>query len=231
MTCHDIEARLDDYVDGALSSETRAAIESHLEGCARCRRSLDGLRSLLRDAATLPREEQPPRDLWPAVRTALESEGAGAAARAAAPPWARRIALAAAAVVLVTIGVGITLLVQGWSVGPAPRVADTAASTESGTTATPAALASFRAAEHEYQRATDELMTLYERRRASLAPETVAEVERNLTIINQAIGDARTALENDPSNRRLGQVAASMYERKVDLLRYLTRLSVPGLQG
>ena len=229
MTCHEIEPRLDDYVDGALSGTDREAVETHLSACQACRGVVGELRSLLTTASALPREEQPARDLWPGVRSALESEGAGGGGKVVVGPWRRPALLAVAAVFLVVVSVSVTLVIQK-RLGGAPAVtAQEVTTPEAG--APPAALASFRAAEPEYIRASDELMALYDRSRDQLAPETVAAVEKNLDIINQAITDARAALEADPGNRRLGHVATAMYERKVDLLRHLTRLSVPGLQG
>jgi hypothetical protein len=102
-----------------------------------------------------------------------------------------------------------------------PRTATTAA--------TPAAqpvtaLAAFRPAEREYQRAVDELAQVLETRRADLAPETVATLERNLAIIDAAIAESRAALEKDPNSRELTQMLSSTYDAKVQLLRNAVQL-------
>jgi hypothetical protein len=84
----------------------------------------------------------------------------------------------------------------------------------------------FRAAEAEYVRASDELLALLELGRHELSPATVAVVERNLEIIDDAIEETRRALERDPGDPRVGYLLASMYEQKIDLLRRTARLTL-----
>lgn len=86
------------------------------------------------------------------------------------------------------------------------------------------ALAAFRPAEREYQRAVDELAQVLETRRADLAPETVATLERNLAIIDAAIAESRAALVKDPNSRELTQMLSSTYDAKVQLLRNAVQL-------
>lgn len=81
------------------------------------------------------------------------------------------------------------------------------------------ALAAFRPAEQEYQRAVDELVQALETRRADLAPETVATLERNLAIIDAAIAESRQALERDPDSRELTRMLSRTYDAKVQMLR------------
>ena len=45
MTCHDTRELLSALLDEALDARERADVQAHLEGCADCRRELDGLRS------------------------------------------------------------------------------------------------------------------------------------------------------------------------------------------
>ncbi|HVG44395.1 MAG TPA: zf-HC2 domain-containing protein [Longimicrobium sp.] len=86
------------------------------------------------------------------------------------------------------------------------------------------ALAAFRPAEREYQQAVDDLARVLETRRASLAPETVATLERNLAIIDAAIAESRAALVNDPNSRELTEMLSSTYDAKVQLLRQAVQL-------
>jgi anti-sigma factor RsiW len=67
MDCQDARERIDDLVDGALDSETAAALTLHLAGCADCARERDALLELKRAARALPRAIAPARDLWPAI--------------------------------------------------------------------------------------------------------------------------------------------------------------------
>lgn len=105
----------------------------------------------------------------------------------------------------------------------AARVANPAAAPQAGN-AQLTALAAFRPAEREYQRAVDDLARVLETRRASLAPETVATLERNLAIIDAAIAESRAALEHDPNSRELTQMLSSTYDAKVQLLRQAVEL-------
>ena len=80
-------------------------------------------------------------------------------------------------------------------------------------------------AERGYARSIDALWRTLDERRDSLAPSTVATVERSLRIADSAIAEARSALEQDPANRVLGELFVSNYERKIDLLRRATELA------
>lgn len=86
------------------------------------------------------------------------------------------------------------------------------------------ALAAFRPAEREYQKAVDDLARVLETRRADLAPETVATLERNLAIIDAAIAESRQALEHDPNSRELTQMLSRTYDAKVQMLRSAVQL-------
>lgn len=86
------------------------------------------------------------------------------------------------------------------------------------------ALAAFRPAEREYQRAVDDLARVLDTRRESLAPETAATLERNLAIIDAAIAESRAALERDPNSRELTRMLSSTYDAKVQLLRQAVQL-------
>ena len=86
----------------------------------------------------------------------------------------------------------------------------------------PAQLAS---AEQGYLRSAEALRRTLDERRDSLAPSTVATVERSLRIADSAIAEARAALERDPSNAVLAALFTSNYERKIDVLRRATELA------
>lgn len=56
MNCHDVRELLSALLDDALDPRERAQVQAHLEGCADCRRELDGLRSTV---SLLSRVERP----------------------------------------------------------------------------------------------------------------------------------------------------------------------------
>jgi len=80
------------------------------------------------------------------------------------------------------------------------------------------ALAAFRPAEREYQRAAGDLERLLREQRGRMAPATAAIVERNLRIIDQAIAESRAALLKDPNNRELAQSLYAVYDSKIETL-------------
>jgi anti-sigma factor RsiW len=80
------------------------------------------------------------------------------------------------------------------------------------------ALAAFRPAEREYQRAADDLERLLRTQRGRMQPATAATLERNLRIIDQAIAESRAALLKDPNNRELAQMLSAVYDSKIETL-------------
>ena len=209
MKTHHDESQLNEYVDGTLHPARVAAVETHLAECAQCREQVDRLRDLLARVDALPRALEPPRDLWPAIDASLD------------PPvisprrWMRPSWLAAAAVLALAIGASVLL----WSTraGVPERFADAPWS--------PRLAAEFARVDGEYARAVAELEEVLEVVRDSLAPETVAVVERNLRIIDAAILEAQRALEEDPGSRDIADALSSRYEDKLELLRQVTRLA------
>lgn len=225
--CWELDARLDEYVDGTLPLDERGALESHLEGCASCRETVQGLRGLQAEAAELPAELAPPRDLWPEIRETLATAPAARAAtggwRPAQGGWRRWATLAAAAVLLVVASVSLTLLFTGGSTGEsAPTRAAVEPPPEE------LILPGLQVVEQEYARATAELQDLLEESRDRLAPETLQVVEKNLRIIDRAIEETRAALELDPGNSRLGRFLTAMYLQRVEVMRRAARVSVHG---
>jgi hypothetical protein len=78
---------------------------------------------------------------------------------------------------------------------------------------------------HGYTRSIEALRRTLDERRDSLAPSTIATVERSARIADSAIAEARAALERDPANRVLEELLHSNYERKVDLLQRAAELA------
>ena len=167
--------------------------------------------------AALPREVAPPDDLWPAIRAELAPRSARTV------QWGGRWRLAAAAVLVAASSSVLTLLaVRARQHAPA-AVAMTP--TDSAPTTELRLPPHLVVAERGYARSIDALWRTLDERRDSLAPSTVATVERSLRIADSAIAEARSALEHDPANRVLADLLVSNYERKIDLLRRATELA------
>jgi anti-sigma factor RsiW len=242
MTHEEARERLDDFAGGELAEAGHARVRGHLAGCAECRAEVASLRALLDEARFLPREIAPGRDLWAGIAARLEprapavSETPRAVEEAADPkviPFRRRSGwqpprwlMAAAAGVVLMIGTSVTtLMVAGPGVrgGGPDRLAPVAAVPPGSAPAT-TALVAFAPAEAGYRAAIDDLAAVLETRRATLAPETVATLERNLAIIDQAIAESRAALEKDPGSRELAQMLSAVYDTKVRMLQTAVEL-------
>jgi hypothetical protein len=87
-------------------------------------------------------------------------------------------------------------------------------SAEDGRTARPVTLT-----DEQYDAAIRDLQQAIEGRRSRLDPDTVAAVERNLRLIDQAVDDARRALAADPSSGYLSGYVVQTRQRKLELLR------------
>jgi len=252
---HETEARLNDYADGLLADREREEVDRHLAGCPECRDQVRRLQDLLARSATLPASLAPPRDLWPDIaerirrggvvlrpRGAVELRSPGAVEhrltsapglehdgeRALRPSgiggrslWSVRYPLAAAAVVLIVVSSTITALVVGGSRRPpvATRPLPVAATPSAGV------LAELGELEAAYREAAAELSATLRESRTSLPTETVAVLERNLRVIDEAIRESGAALAEDPGNPALARMLLATYRQKLDLLQRATRLS------
>ncbi len=217
MTCEEAKERLDDYVDGTLTEAELHEVELHLAGCAGCAAEERGLRALMARVAAMPREMSPSHDLWPGIAERI----AAVRPRPAAPgprriwSWSPALLAAAAAVVLALGG-----RARVWPPATGPET-PTGAVHEAAWTTDPALLA----AEREYARATGQLMAALEARKATLPPETMAAVEKDLTTIDAALRQVRGALRQDPANSQLSHMLASTHQKKLDVLQRVVRLS------
>jgi hypothetical protein len=198
MTCAEFRGRMDAFVTGALAPAESAAFEAHLERCRACEEWLAREEPVPAGASVLPRSIEPARDLWPGIRQRIDRP-VRSIGRIAVPRWA----LAAAAMVLVALSSGVTAaLLRAPDPAPAAR--------------------GVNALEAQYAEASRDLGRLLEDARATLAPETMAVIEKNLAVIDAALIEAREALARDPGNEALGQMVVVAWRQKVDLLRRAT---------
>jgi hypothetical protein len=164
----------------------------------------------------LPREIAPPPELWGAIRAEL------AARSTDARRWDRWRLAAAALLIAASSSLLTVVALRGRDRARAVAVAPAAPPATRVQSGLPARLAS---AEQGYLRSTMALRRTLDERRDSLAPSTVATVERSLRIADSAIAEARAALERDPSNATLAALFTSNYERKIDVMRRATELA------
>ena len=218
--------RLSEYLDGDLPAEETRALEVHVESCAPCAAALEEIRAVVAAAAALP-EHPPTQDLWPGIEARLRPRTTEGLVPDVVPIGGRRVSgrrvsvtvpqLLAAGIALVVFSAGAVWLATGPE-GPAVAGAPPQATAATAPAPTPFA---YTAA---WEAAVSDLEREFARRRAELDPATIMVVERNLALIDDAIAEARQALEADPSSGFLNGYVAEAMRRKVDLLRQATRI-------
>ena len=248
--------RLSDYLDGELGERERRELERHLEGCAECEATLAELRSVVGEARALS-HEPPEVDLWPAIAARIGAGGrAVPRARRGAARWhewrfslSLTQAVTASLVIVLLSGGTVWLAVGGRSraallagagsppVPVAPGTHGAGGGPASLPPASPieaggdrgAVTASAAGVDPRYDATIAELQRILAAERSRLDPATVRVLERNLTVIDRAVAEARRAVEADPSNFYLRDHLARTMRRKADLLRQATVIA--GAQG
>ena len=243
--------QLSDFLDGELSAEDQQAVAAHLRQCAACGAVLNDLKRVVARAGSI--DARPPQaDLWGGIAGRLEAGAAAPRVVPFAPRERRRFAftlpqLAAAATLLIAVSGGIA-----WQAAERLGAAKSPESRPEGlryetaaTTASPSNVAQpFRAAEGkstgaadfarveqvsmadaQYDAAVADLEQALKAGRGRLDASTIAIVEHNLQIIDQAINQAREALVGDPANSYLSSHLVEARRRKLDLLRRATALA------
>ena len=242
--------QLSDYLDGELPADARAAVEAHLKGCAACTAVLNDLKRVVARASAL--ESRPPQgDLWAGIASRIDAARPGARVVPFGSRESRRIAftlpqLAAAAVLLIAVSGAVAWQAAVRSAGGLRQTAQAVAQPPSqgfgeprrssaddrasgGGASTGAAdfarVESVSMADAQYDAAVSDLETALKAGRGRLDASTIAIVEHNLQIIDQAINQAREALAGDPANSYLSGHLVEARRRKLDLLRRATALA------
>jgi len=204
ITSHPDGVTLNDYVDDGLTAAARADVRDHLASCGECQAVVDGLRAVQSAASRLPLL-QPRREAWPRVERSLR-----ASVPAGRPiPWAAWLAVAASLLVAVALGFQI-----------ASRRPQPASSTaDAGTEATAQSIeAELRQAEEHYQKAISGLEQIKNDGKGSLDPQTAATIEKNLSVVDQAISESRAALKVQPTSEPAQASLLESFKAKISLL-------------
>ena len=167
------------------------------------------------------RDELPQRDLWAGVQARLEP-------RKQVTTFTFTLSqLAVAASFLIAVVAGVTWLATerpALSGGGQPQeVIQAYSSVDTGGKIVPANFA-----DAQFNAAVDDLERILRDERGRLDPRTVLILERNLKAIDDAITEARMALDQDPANPFLNSHLADARRRKLDLLRHATELASAG---
>lgn len=162
-------------------------------------------------------DEPPRRDLWPGIERRLHHRRPRSVTMTLP-----QLALAATLVMAVSAGVS-------WLALAPPRAAITpetpiqAVAEPAGPVRPDVARANF--ADAQYDAAVADLEQILRDQGEHLDPQTVMVIERNLRTIDEALQQARAALDADPANTYLNSYLADARRRKLDLLRQAAGLS------
>lgn len=237
MSTHWTE-RLSEYHDGELTPAEHASCEAHLAACADCRDTLAQL-GLVIASARADRDTMPATDLWPGILAKIDSGSAQAEPHnrlwGQASAWPRRQItfslpqLALAASLLIAVSAAVAYVAANRAAGPQPiaiiaRELPIQAMAEPmlapSTDVTPANFA-----DAAFDRAVSDLERTLVEQRDALDPRTIVIIERNLAVIDEAIRQARAALDADPANTFLNSHLADARRRKLELLRRATSIA------
>ena len=152
------------------------------------------------DPREVPRDIDPPFDLWPGIRARIRARRRWRVAISV-------VGIAAAAVVAIVV------------VRHTPIVAITQVPSGTVRTVVDSADASNDA------RVEQELLEELELRRGELRPETEAAVRASLQTIDSAIRELRVEMARRPNDPALAQLLAEAYAHKVDLMKLLANAS------
>lgn len=171
------------------------------------------------------RDELPSHDLWPGVQAKLEARSV-IATRTFTFTLSQ---LAVAASFLIAVVAGVTWLAANRPAvtggGPTQEVIQ-ASGEPDGVPSGQIVPANF--ADAQFNAAVSDLERILREERGRLDPRTVLILERNLKAIDNAINEARMALDSDPANPFLNSHLADARRRKLDLLRHATELASTG---
>jgi hypothetical protein len=221
MNCERCESLVDDYVDGTLPAADRADVERHLARCASCAALAQDLRSIRLAAGSLERHVPPP-PAWTALSAALEAErsrGFGrrvsALTAAFATPARRWQPIAIAATLLLLVGATSWMVWRQMPASPPPqRAAAPAADPALAQTVE----TELKLAEEHYQKAIAGLEQITRSESAALDPQVAAVLQKNLEVIDQAIGESRAALRTQPASEVAQESLFEALRNKVTLL-------------
>lgn len=220
MNCHDYELQIGDAVDGTLDASSQGALDAHLATCERCRQLAEDFRAI-RAASLQLGPEAPPPHLWTRIAAAIDAQQRPAPSRVEGPRWfGMRIpawpsfAAAAAAVALVAAVSWMAWRDLSPVANPDPPIV---AADMADPDPQPVEV-ELKLAEDQYVAAITGLEEIAKTGGGELDPQTADVLQASLTVIDQAIGESRAALEAEPASDLAQESLFDALRNKVALL-------------
>ena len=239
MNCERCHSLVDDYVDGTLAAGERDAVDAHLAGCEDCRALAADFRAIRSTAGTLERHA-PSARAWTNIEAAVErersrslgayvgrifrsgversgSDRSGVERSGSTRFGAAWRPLAIAATLLLLVGGTSWVLWNRMSpTEPAHRTAATATAADPELAQT--VEHELKLAEEHYQNAIAGLEKITRSESEALDPQVAAVLQKNLEVIDQAIGESRAALQTQPTSDVAQESLFEALRNKVVLL-------------
>jgi hypothetical protein len=225
MTCDLARERLNELVDGDIDRAARAELDAHLATCASCAALAEDLEVVRRASRSLPTLD-PPERVWSAIVRQRPVQGTDRSA-GRSREWVK-VTLAIAAVLLAAVA--ITVVVRrarsaepqlAENLAPATQAPAQPSPQPGAQAADSADLKSLQSelqqAESHYENAIQKLETLARDRR-SLNPQDAAILQKNLLLIDSAIGESRAALKSQPASEMAQESLFEAFRSKITLL-------------
>ena len=159
------------------------------------------------DAARLTTEISPQRDLWPGIEASITATTSPVGRR-----WTPYLAQAAAVVLLIGASSAVTYMLTKTAPGVSPVATNGSLMLESASWGGEYELSS------DYKIARNDLQSQLGVELARLSPEARAEVEQNLKVIRDAIGEINAALEQEPDNVLLQELLLNTYREELAVM-------------
>jgi hypothetical protein len=193
-----------------------------------CRATLAELLAVVAMARADP-DVMPATDLWPGILQEINASKVVAFAPRRISFTLPQLALAASLLIAVSSGVAYVAAGRALNQPAATQAHEPPIQAQAEPMLAPSAdIAPANFADAQFDRAVSDLERVLVEQRDELDPRTVMVIERNLAAIDEAIRQARAALNADPGNQFLNSHLAEARRRKLDLLRHAAALNSAG---
>ena len=215
MTCTRSRSDIQELIDGTLGTIRSSELRLHLDSCAECRALYEDLQRIRDVAGTIPAME-PPDHIWMQIAGRLRQEGrvhdrpAAASSRHPQYVW-----LAIAATLILAVGTALVMLMPHGQVAPPTQTVE---SNASGNDTVQSGVEDLRKAEQLLQSGVAKLKEGLGSEKQALPPAVADTLDRNLQILDQAIAENSTALQQDPQNVAARNGLFDLLQRKISLL-------------